>query len=81
MRLVVFALTSLPLAAMTLHGSAAAAAPTVREACMPEIKQMCSAELAARSREKVKACLQGNKDKLSEGCRGAIAETQAAKKD
>lgn len=81
MRLINAPLASLALAGMALHATAASAAPTVREACMPEIQQMCAAELAARSRERVKTCLQSNKDKVSEGCRSAIAEKQAAKKE
>ena len=78
MRLII---APLALAGLAMQATTATAAPSVREACMPEIQQMCSAELAARSRERVKSCLQDNKDKLSEGCRSAIAEKQAAKKD
>lgn len=81
MRLIIVPLASLALAGMALQATAASAAPTVRQACMPEIQQMCAAELAARNRDRVKTCLQTNKDKLSEGCRSAIEEKQAAKKE
>ena len=81
MRLITAPLASLTLVGMALQAAAATAAPTVREACMLEIRQMCAAELAKRSREQVKACLQSNKDKVSEGCRSAIAEQQAARKE
>jgi hypothetical protein len=81
MRLIPAPLASLAVVGMALQGAAATAAPTVREVCMPEIRQMCAAELAARSRVRIKSCLQTNKDKLSEGCRSAIAEKLAARKE
>lgn len=71
----------LALAGLALQATTATAAPSVRAACMPEIQQMCATEPAARSRERVKSCLQDNKDKLSEGCLSAIAEKQTAKKE
>ncbi|MFC3581964.1 hypothetical protein [Sphingomonas hylomeconis] len=75
----------IPLASLALiglaHASAAAAGPTVRQACMPEIRQLCAVELAARNRDRVKSCLMSNKDRLSENCRAAIAERQDAKKE
>ena len=75
----------IPLASLALIGlalaSAAAAGPTVRQACMPEIRQLGAVELAARSRDRVKSCLMSNKDRLSENCRAAIAERQDAKNE
>lgn len=43
----------------------------VRDACMADIRQLCSTELASLSREKVRACLVKNIKETSPACQAA----------
>jgi hypothetical protein len=52
----------------------------VREACMADIHQFCSAELASFSREKVRACLVKNIKKTSPGCQAAAKARRDAER-
>ncbi len=52
----------------------------VRSACMNDIKTLCSAEYKARSRERVRACLQVKVDQTSDKCETAVRAQMAANK-
>lgn len=52
----------------------------VRDACMADIRQLCSAELASLSREKVRACLVKNIKKTSPGCQAAAKARRDAER-
>lgn len=65
-------------AAAWLGAAPASAQQTVREACMPDIRTFCSAELAAFDRDKVRACLVANIAKTSPTCQAAAKAQQQA---
>jgi hypothetical protein len=48
-----------------------AAQDNVREACMPDIRNLCAAEMATFDRDKVRACLIENIKKTSPACQAA----------
>ena len=52
----------------------------VREACMPDIRKYCSAELATFSRENVRACLIKNIKKTSPACKEAAKARRDAER-
>jgi hypothetical protein len=66
--------------AMLLSAAPLAAQNTVREACMPDIRQYCSAELATFSRDKVRACLIKNIKKTSPACQQAAKARRDAER-
>lgn len=49
----------------------------VREACKADIETLCKG--VEMGGGKVRECLRNNKDKLSEGCKSAIAAARAAR--
>ncbi len=56
---------------------------SVRNACMPDIRKYCSAELATFSRDKVRACLIKNIEKTTPACQEAAKarrDSERAKK-
>jgi hypothetical protein len=57
--------------ALLLTTAPLSAQDTVREACMPDIRQLCSAELGTFSRAKVRACLIKNFKRTSPACQAA----------
>jgi len=57
--------------ALMLTAAPLAAQDNVREACMPDIRTFCSAELATFDRDKIRACLVGNIRKTSPACQAA----------
>lgn len=50
----------------------------VREACKNDVATLCAGIQPGEGR--IKACLRENKDKLSEGCRSAIATMMQARR-
>ncbi|MFM9852140.1 MAG: hypothetical protein ACKVOJ_04920 [Sphingomonadaceae bacterium] len=70
------------LAATTLLLSAAplSAQDNVREACMPDIRKYCSAEMMTFNRDAVRACLIKNIKKTSPSCRAAVKARRDAMK-
>ena len=70
------------LAASGLFFSAAPllAQDSVRNACMPDIRKYCSAELASFSRDKVRACLIKNIKKTTPGCQEAAKARRDAER-
>ena len=57
--------------ALLLSAVPVSAQDNVREACMPDIRKYCSAELATFSRDNVRACLIKNIKKTSPACQKA----------
>jgi hypothetical protein len=57
--------------AMMLTAAPLAAQDNVREACMPDIRNLCAAEMATFDRDKVRACLIENIQKTSPACQAA----------
>ena len=53
---------------------------TVREACMPDIRKYCAAELGTFSRDKIRACLIKNIKKTSPGCQAAAKARRDAER-
>ena len=51
---------------------------SVREACMPDIRNLCAAELSSFDRAKVRACLITNIKKTSPACQAAVKARQDA---
>lgn len=66
--------------ALVLFGAPLSAQDNVREACMADIRQFCSAELASFSREKVRACLIKNIKKTSPACQAAAKARRDAER-
>jgi len=52
----------------------------VREACMPDIRKYCTAELGSFSRENVRACLTKNIKKTSPACQKAAKAQRDAER-
>jgi hypothetical protein len=52
----------------------------VREACMPDIRKYCAAELGSFSRENVRACLIKNIKKTSPACQKAAKARRDAER-
>jgi hypothetical protein len=73
---------TLILAAAGLLFSAAplSAQNTVREACMPDIRKYCAAELGSFSRENVRACLIKNIKQTSPSCQAAAKARRDAER-
>ena len=57
-----------------------AAQDNVRQACMPDIRKYCSAELATFSRDNVRACLIKNIKKTSPACQKAAKARRDAER-
>ena len=57
--------------ALMFTGAPLAAQDTVREACMPDIRNFCAAEMATFDIQKVRACLIENIKKTSPACQAA----------
>jgi len=57
--------------------SAAANAPTVREACKADVAALCQGVQPGGGR--IRECIRANKDKLSQACKAAIAARRAAR--
>jgi hypothetical protein len=53
---------------------------SVRNACMPDIRKYCSAELATFSRDKVRACLIKNIEKTTPACQEAAKARRDAER-
>lgn len=70
----------LTIAALMLAGAStpALAQQSVRDACMPDIKKFCSAQMAAMDRDGVRACLRANASNASPECQTAMKAQQAA---
>lgn len=67
------------IAALLLGGAAPALAQqTVRDACMADIRKLCSAQMAAMDRDAVRACLRANIANTSPECQAAVKAQQAA---
>lgn len=66
--------------ALLLSAAPLSAQNDVREACMPDIRQFCSAELGTFSREKVRACLIKNIRKTSPACQAAAKAQRDAER-
>ena len=67
-------------ATLLLSAAPLSAQDNVREACMPDIRQFCSAELGTFSREKVRACLIKNIKKASPACQAAAKAKRDAER-
>ena len=70
----------LPLSALLLSATPLFAQDNVRQACMPDIRKYCSAELATFSRENVRACLIKNIKKTSPACQEAAKARRDAER-
>ncbi len=57
--------------ALMFTGAPLAAQDNVREACMPDIRNLCAAEMATFDIQKVRACLIENIKKTSPACQAA----------
>ena len=68
------------IAALMLAGAAtpALAQQSVRDACMPDIKKFCSAQMAAMDRDGVRTCLRANMANASPECQSAMKAAAAA---
>lgn len=66
--------------ALLLSAAPMSAQDNVREACMPDIRKYCSAELATFSRENVRACLIQNIKKTSPACKAAAKARRDAER-
>ena len=73
----VFILTA---SALLLSTAPLSAQDNVRQACMPDIRKYCSAELATFSRENVRACLIKNIKKTSPACQEAAKARRDAER-
>lgn len=60
--------------------SPSVAQDAVRSACMNDIKTLCASEYKARSRDKVRVCLQAKVDKTTPKCQSAVRAQMAANK-
>lgn len=56
--------------------TAAANAPNVREACKGDVATLCAGIQPGGGR--IRECLKANRDKVSQGCKAAIAARRAA---
>lgn len=68
--------------ALMFTGAPLAAQDNVREACMPDIRNFCAAEMATFDIQKVRACLIENIMKTSPACQAAAKarrDAEAAK--
>ncbi|WP_295498807.1 hypothetical protein [Sphingorhabdus sp. EL138] len=65
---------------LLFSGAPLLAQDSVREACMPDIRKYCSAELGSFSREKVRACLIKNIKKTSPSCQEAARARRDAER-
>lgn len=68
-------------ATLLLSAAPLSAQNDVRKACMPDIRQFCSAELGTYSREKVRACLIKNIKMTSPACQVAAKARRDAERD
>ena len=66
--------------ALVLFGAPLSAQNTVREACMPDIRKYCAAELGSFSRENVRACLIKNIKQTSPACQAAAKARRDAER-
>ena len=66
--------------ALLLSAAPLSAQDNVREACMPDIRKYCSAELRTFSREKIRACLVANIKKTSPACQEAAKARRDAER-
>jgi hypothetical protein len=66
--------------ALLLSTASLSAQDNVREACMPDIRKYCSAELATFSRDKVRACLIKNIKNTSPSCQAAAKARRDAER-
>ena len=66
--------------ALLLSTAPLSAQDNVREACMPDIRKYCSAELATFSRDNVRACLIKNIKKTSPACQEAAKARRDAER-
>jgi hypothetical protein len=66
--------------ALLLSATMLSAQNTLREACMPDIRKYCSAELGSFSRENVRACLNKNIKKTSPACQAAAKARRDAER-
>lgn len=66
--------------ALLLFAAPLSAQNDVREACMPDIRQFCSAELGTFSREMVRACLIKSIRKTSPACQAAAKAQRDAER-
>ena len=66
--------------ALLLTTAPLSAQDNVREACMPDIRQFCSAELGTFSRAKVRACLIKNIRETSPACQAAAKAQRDAER-
>ena len=66
--------------ALMLSTATLSAQDNVREACMPDIRKYCAAELATFSRENVRACLIKNIKKTSPACKEAAKARRDAER-
>jgi hypothetical protein len=60
-------------------GAFAAEGPNLREACKADVASLCQGVQPGGGR--IKECLKANKDKLSDGCKTAIAAAIRARKE
>jgi hypothetical protein len=58
--------------------SAQSAPPSPRRACYPSAVSLCKAEVTARDRAAVRACLIKNFDKVTPECQAAMKAVQAS---
>lgn len=75
--------TILAATALLISTAPLSAQNDVREACMPDIRKLCSAELGTFSREKVRICLIKNIKITAPACQAAVKarrNAQSAKK-
>lgn len=73
-----FAQVTIGLLALLATPTQVSAQTSVREACMPDIRNLCSAELSTFVRAKVRACLVANIKKTSPACQAAAKAQQDA---
>ena len=74
------AVSILTASALMLSTAPLSAQDNVRQACMPDIRKYCSAELATFSRENVRACLIKNIKKTSPACKEAAKAQRDAER-
>jgi hypothetical protein len=70
----------LPTAALLLSSAHISAQENVREACMPDIRKDCSAEMMTFNRDNVRACLIKNINKTSPACQAAAKARRDAER-
>ena len=73
-----FALMTIGATALLATSAQVSAQASVREACMPDIRNLCAAELSTFDRAKIRACLIANIKKTSPACQAAAKAQQDA---